>query len=401
MSEYIPIEIQFEIIQRLPAKSAVRFRLVSKPWNSYIGSSEFIVAHHRRNIHQPQPHRLLAWFTDPLGEDAGRYVTVIDDDNFYQQDFTPKAPRLAKKERELPASRQYKILTLSRVIDCSLGLLCLHGIYCRGRVTTKMAIIWNPLIRKSVRVVLPYSSNSKAVGFGVCPVTFDPTIVKISHGDPSIDLPWEVKVFTLSSGTWKSLGLSNLPRKTVYLQSSNRRSQVVIDRFIYWDAYEWRIVAKDAIPENINLIVSFDMTTHEFELIDLPDSLSHPFHMKLSKIQESMVVVEYISDSVEDLCTVWVMEDIVTKSFSRLYTIEVPMPSWHMVLGFRKSGEAIMKAHYAGEIVGTIEVYEPCSEHISKLGIYGDYGSFFVSSYMETLLLLDQSDCHIYSDAHE
>nr|XP_043632958.1 F-box protein CPR1-like [Erigeron canadensis] len=381
MSEYIPFEIQIEIIKRLPAKSAVKFRLVSKPWNSYIGSSEFIIAHHHCNIHR-YPHRLLAWCKDPIEIYDDRYATVFDDATFYQQDFTAKAPRLVKLLRD------------SRVIDCSFGLVCSYDY-----LETDIAILSNPLIKKSLVVPLPISSHTKVIGFGVCPVTLDPTIVNISHGDLLHSLPWEVEVFTLSSGTWKRLISSNLPRKTVNLQSSEQCTQVIIDGFIYWDACEREVVAKETHPRNVNLIVSFDMATHEFEVIDLPDILSHPFYMNLSKIRESLAVIEYIRYSMTDVCAVWMMKDIVTKSFTKLYTIKAPSPSSKMVLGSRRSGEPIMETHYEGEKAAILEVYEPCSEHITKLGIFGEDCSFFVSSYMETLFLLDQADCHIDYDS--
>ncbi|GJZ94966.1 retrotransposon gag domain, retroviral aspartyl protease [Tanacetum coccineum] len=53
-------------------------------------------------------------------------------------------------------------------------------------VETKMAVIWNPSIRKSANVVVPnvldYGSAYRTiVGFGICPDTNDTKLVKISH----------------------------------------------------------------------------------------------------------------------------------------------------------------------------------------------------------------------------
>ncbi|GJT86460.1 phospholipase-like protein [Tanacetum coccineum] len=42
MSDFIPIELQYDIINRLPVKSILAFRNISKHWKSYIDSSEFI-----------------------------------------------------------------------------------------------------------------------------------------------------------------------------------------------------------------------------------------------------------------------------------------------------------------------------------------------------------------------
>ncbi|GKE44211.1 F-box domain containing protein [Tanacetum coccineum] len=42
MSDYIPIELQYDIINRLHVKSILAFQNVSKQWKSYIDSSDFI-----------------------------------------------------------------------------------------------------------------------------------------------------------------------------------------------------------------------------------------------------------------------------------------------------------------------------------------------------------------------
>nr|GEY24944.1 zinc finger, CCHC-type [Tanacetum cinerariifolium] len=58
MSDNIPpYEIQLEIIKKVrDVKSLIRFRAVSKPWKSFIDSSEFITGYGARST---QPHRLL------------------------------------------------------------------------------------------------------------------------------------------------------------------------------------------------------------------------------------------------------------------------------------------------------------------------------------------------------
>ncbi|GJS28099.1 F-box domain containing protein [Tanacetum coccineum] len=42
MSDFIPIELKYDIINRLPVKSILAFQNVSKQWKSYIDSSDFI-----------------------------------------------------------------------------------------------------------------------------------------------------------------------------------------------------------------------------------------------------------------------------------------------------------------------------------------------------------------------
>ncbi|MFS8020011.1 putative F-box domain-containing protein [Helianthus anomalus] len=49
MSDNIPFEIQEEIIKKLPVKSLIQFRSVSKTWKSLIDSSDFI-KHYRGHM---------------------------------------------------------------------------------------------------------------------------------------------------------------------------------------------------------------------------------------------------------------------------------------------------------------------------------------------------------------
>ena len=73
---YMPFDIQAQIIQRLPIKALIRFKLVSKPWNSLIRSSKFIGEYNDR---------------EDYSED--RYVSIIDDDTFPEHKFFLKELR--------------------------------------------------------------------------------------------------------------------------------------------------------------------------------------------------------------------------------------------------------------------------------------------------------------------
>ncbi|GJV25954.1 hypothetical protein Tco_1378649 [Tanacetum coccineum] len=259
-----------------------------------------------------------------------------------------------------------------------------------------MVILQNPTIRKSIGIIVPYSWYSNAyVGFAVCPVTNDPTIVKISHENIS----WEalkngyckdrqVHVFTLSSRSWKAV-TTNLPRCSINVSWS----QVVVDKFIYFSAFD-KIAATDGVSQQlINLIVSFDTTTHEFKVIDFPDKPSHSFYMNISKLWTHLLFL----NTHRAVCTVWMMEDDVIKPFTKLFAIHSPDAILKTVIGFNNSGEPIMETHYNHEEYAKLEVYEPWSKQISNLGVHDEDESFCGTSYMETLLLLDHVDCCIYS----
>ncbi|GJU13679.1 reverse transcriptase domain-containing protein [Tanacetum coccineum] len=400
----IPLQIQREIIKRIPdVKSLLRFRSVSKQWKSFIDSSEFIASYGARDT---QPRRLLLRYklTGYVSRIQVAYDCFIDDVSFLlKEGSSPNVPQLV-----------YQI-NHSTVIGSSCGLWSFHD------YITQMVVIWNPSIRKLVRIVVPNNTSQKMTqfGFGVCPSTYDPTIIGISYSDK-----WQVHIFTLSSKTWKMIPSSNLPRESEGLTSS---TQVTIDRFIFLGAYD-RIVANNDVVLK-NLILSFDLITHEFKEIHLPVSITnHEFQeISLSELNESLVVCAYTNE-VNDgqVYGVWMMgeEGGVMTSFTKLFNIKKPDSSSTMtLLGFRKSGQPIMEtwkkdqesaegsaeesdeefaegfAEEFAEEFAALEVYEPCSEQINDLGIKGEKESLFMCPYKETLLLADHSDgCIISND---
>ncbi|KAL7615355.1 hypothetical protein Lser_V15G05092 [Lactuca serriola] len=205
MSDQIPFYIQEDIIKRLPVKPLIQFRSVSKAWKSLIDSSEFIAAHSALHTH---PQHLLVKYED-LVETEDKYVSFIDDESLLQQRFVPFVPLSVKSLKE------------SIIVSSDHGLLCLYGFHwgpgnSHRNLNYSSTVLWNPSVRKSIVVDMPYmlcSGEETRVGFGVCPITNDPKIVEITElcfwvdKESEINKPWKVKVYTLSSGTWRNVYL--------------------------------------------------------------------------------------------------------------------------------------------------------------------------------------------------
>lgn len=203
-------------------------------------------------------------------------------------------------------------------------------------------------------------------------------------------IPHQVEVFTLSTGVWRSL-YSNLPRISIEFVDS----QVVVGGFHYWLAIDRSTL--DGESMSCNLIISFDMTSEEFREINLPDSLARQSrkNMSVSKIRESLVVVERVVEANNQAFSVWMMEDGVLSLFTKLFTFNINTPNDASVLGFRKSGEPIIEIEEDPRTY-TLVVYEPYSKRIDNL-VFGEIkGSFSVYLYTETLLLLHQPNLVVY-----
>ncbi|KAI3494936.1 hypothetical protein L1887_36994 [Cichorium endivia] len=348
----LPLHLQEEIMKRLPVKSLIRFRSVSKEWKSLIDSSEFIAAHSLRRHTQPQ--HLLVYYENTT--DGINYACYVDDETLFQQRPVLTVPLSLKQ------------LVLPDIVGITHGLVCF---YCAHN---KLTIVWNPSIRKSIVVNTP---DTQFVGFGVCRVTTDPKIVAIKQlwDKSNIEATYrcEVMVYTLSSGRWRILS-SNLPTKPFI----DLWSAVAAGGFIYWRAQS---------PTH-NMLMSFDVTNESFEMIDLPTSLAHhdPLFFHFAKLRDSLAILQYDED--RSIYTVWIMEDGIQRSFTQLFTIQARR---HSFMGFRKSEAPIM--HFVNGSLCKLVVYEPNSQHNIVLKISGHSSFYAVESYMETLLLLGRSDC--------
>ncbi|CAI9270541.1 unnamed protein product [Lactuca saligna] len=385
MSDEVPFHIQEAILKRLPIKSLIQFRSVSRTWKSLIDSSEFIAAH---SVSHSQPQHLFVSYTDTKED---KYISFLDDDSFPQHRFVPSLPLSVRHPH---------------IVGSSYGLLCFKGYQFSGSTYRRtMAVLLNPSIRKSIAITLPdmlYKNHKIVLGFGVCPLTIDTKIVHItqmrwgwgSELRSEIGNFWEVKVYKKSSGKFTSLS-SNLPSMSIHIIGP----QVVIGKSIYWCAVDCATV--DSVLKTRNLIMSFDLTNENFEVVDLPDRIAVlPLsQFSVSKLRESLVMVEYNrrgydpTDVEQVCCTVWMVERGVESSFTKLFNIKAPGDLMRAV-GFTRKGGPIMELQeYAFDSTEELVVYEPNSELSNNL-ISGS--SFTVNSYIETLVLLGSSDCSSY-----
>ncbi|KAK9071247.1 hypothetical protein SSX86_009815 [Deinandra increscens subsp. villosa] len=402
MLDKIPFEIQLEIMKRLPVRSVIQFRSVSKAWKLLINSPDFITRYTALN---PDPQHLLVIEANLY--DDYRFAIVSDDDSFPQRRviFTTK--------EDSTFSRLLNWLRLTvidyKVVGSSHGLLCFYGDHREGRgghrSLTGMTVLWNPSIRKAVSVIVPNLGGGKGmyqttVGFGVCDETMDPKIVKIKYVKSEIDaesvsyIPRQVEVFTLSTGVWRR-PYRNRPRKSVQFGC---QPQVVVDGFLYWLASE-KITRDGGYSMSYTLIVSFDITTEEFREVSLPDSLALAKHnnhiLKINRLRNSLVVIDHNKDANNPVMDIWMRVDGV---FTKLFNLEVNTRN-EFITGFRKNGAPVVEIEDTEEEnVRELVVYEPNSEHIGSLWIHLAPSWVFVYPYMETLLLLDQPDLMVYND---
>ncbi|GKC85748.1 putative pentatricopeptide repeat-containing protein [Tanacetum coccineum] len=343
MSNHIPFDIQSEIMKRLPVKSLIQFRSVSKQWKSFIDNPKFIKNYHVNHAN-PQHHLLVCYELDTVKN----YTSIIDNNTFPKQKFPLTAPE---------SLHLFKGTLLLNSVD---GLLYFCDSY-PSDSKTEMVVIWNPTVRKSVRIVIP-KSGSIVVGFGVCPDTNDPKLVKVSVDE--ITSMWVVEVFTLSTRVWKTVYMG-APFKSCGLTWFH----VFVNGVIYFRGYGDVYLDQGNI---YNLVISFDLKSEKFGEVCLPQRLVRTRDLNVTKVDESLGFLEYYNEGGMTVCGVWKREDGANKMFTKIYTIKVEGKSvYDSVVGFRNNGEVVMELDDDNYKESRIEVYEPLSGHINDVGING------------------------------
>ncbi|GKB15481.1 ribonuclease H-like domain-containing protein, partial [Tanacetum coccineum] len=161
---------------------------------------------------------------------------------------------------------------------------------------THMAVIWNPTIRKSVSIVIPIPKARHIVGFGVCPDTSDPKLVKITDDKIS----WVVEVFTLSTRVWKTV-YTGAPFKLCALTWM----QAFVNGVIYFHAIDFDFVNQVMS----SFIISYDLKSEKFGEVCLPERLVHTPDLIVTKVNESLGLLEYYDEGDMKVCGVWTRKD--------------------------------------------------------------------------------------------
>ncbi|GJW64538.1 putative pentatricopeptide repeat-containing protein [Tanacetum coccineum] len=176
-----------------------------------------------------------------------------------------------------------------------------------------MAVIWNPTVRKSVGiVVIPKAGYKHTVGFGVCPDTSDPKLVKISVA--KIPSRWEVDVFTLSIRVWKTVYMGAPFKSCDFAQFL-----VFVDGVIYFHAYDYAHLYRRV---KSNYVITFDLKSEKLGEVCLPKRLVHARFLTMVKVNESLSLLEYCVEGEMWVCGMWSRKDGANKPFTNIYTVK-------------------------------------------------------------------------------
>ncbi|CAL5442266.1 unnamed protein product [Camellia sinensis] len=221
MSDLIPDEILVKILKRLPTKSLIKFRSVSKSWNSLITSPNFINTHLTHsltsnsyiNSYDNLPLMIVRQCVSIPPRRTEHYKLCIDTEDSFDE----------YKDLEIPIKT--RCLHFFHAIGYAKGLFCLFE--------QDRFFLWSPSIRKSMAIPKPtIKASFHRYGFGFDPRNNDYKV----HGRNSS--PVEI-----TTGGFTS-----------YLEGA-----------VHFAAIMWN--------SNDPLILSFDLSDEVFQTMMLPNGM--------------------------------------------------------------------------------------------------------------------------------
>ena len=179
MSDYLPDEVVREILYRLPAKSLIRFRCVSKSWNSLITSSAIIDSHLTQSLSHPSnSSKLIFRYFDNTAK-VEHYKFIHNDSSFDQYQYV-----------------EFPLTNCFRLIGFVNRLFCL--------IQDEQFILWNPCIRKFITLPKDYDHVLSRSGFGFDTRTNDYKVMRIAIPyAPEEAKQRLVEVYSLKEGSWR------------------------------------------------------------------------------------------------------------------------------------------------------------------------------------------------------
>ncbi|KAM7497925.1 hypothetical protein LguiA_022339 [Lonicera macranthoides] len=370
MSDYVlPTEIWIEeILTRLPVKTLLRCTSVCKSWYSLITSPNFITLHLNRTASN-NDNRLLIRSCNNRIEN---YSVYTDNETFDECE-------------KLHFPLHSRINRFNIVGNCN-GLVCLSE---DVQQYTDIMILWNPSIRKFVHLPYPnfgYNTHGaylQSVGFGFNPVTNDYNVVRIAYLK-KVETE-VVELYELSTGSWRNVCAS----VDISYVIKSRSTQVVLNGVVHWVG----LARKDGHA----VIVSFDFKSETFGVMRVPHRAEAELNMRLcvTVFGESLSLIDERIYMNETYCNIWVMKEYgMENTWTRQLKIDTtPVPHLRrsfdclrVLYGFRNNGDVLLAENSDSE---DLVSYDPKSRNFKKLGIRGCGMSFYISTYMESLVLIN------------
>ncbi|GKC35814.1 F-box/kelch-repeat protein-like protein [Tanacetum coccineum] len=240
MSDYVSDDLINDIFERLPAKSLLRFRSLSKSWCSHIQSPDFIHRHALRS--RKKTPKILIRHSTLCDRKYIDMYTIHSEDQFVSSN--PVWLDVSIPAVKFPKGMGNRLI--GKIVGSCNGVLCLFH-YNKNTIS-----LWNPSIRHVT--TLPSAPNhhrASLVGIGFDPSIDDYKIVRISHKRSFVS--------TLKTRVWCPIA-----SPTTEVRGRQEFCACFFNGALHWvvEYYNYEIS---------QYILTFHLTTHVFGKIFLPN----------------------------------------------------------------------------------------------------------------------------------
>ncbi|KAL0443030.1 UNVERIFIED_CONTAM: F-box protein CPR1 [Sesamum latifolium] len=348
----LPQEIVTDILSRLPVKSLLRLRCVSKPWRSLIDSKDFVKLHLHQST-KTNSNRFL------LVEDTLLDIFAVDLDSFERLDLGD------------PPLNDYGMANT-----------------CNGLVlaVSDRPVLWNPSTRK-LKELPPTPLESpgdvkvyvnELYGFGYDSKSDDYKVVKVTEvgdGQDGEYLYSETKIYSLKSNSWKRV--EDYP----HILPSGKRV--------------WGVYLNDALHtvvkhcHHCESIMAFDLGTAEHHELPRPDLTGENIGVASVEVMGGYLTV--LVPRKMNRSEIWVMKEYgVKESWTKLLCFAPPLPEPYMNLTplayLNKGDEVEVLLNYDGRCLLAYSLRKRAVRIVDVPGLvpqFSDVAFFSTSFYAE------------------
>ncbi|KAL2921201.1 F-box protein CPR1 [Bienertia sinuspersici] len=364
----LPIDIiQNEILVKLPARSLLRCRCVSKLWCSIIDDPSFASSHFKKCQSNQEKNRLLV--LEP--------PDIIESKQFCAIRNGEKFRKMSKIGLDVTWFEQYQAVSYVN------GLICMKRYIKETQISN--ILLWNPSIRKALELPFSQFSNDAKIRHDIdCALGYDhinndyKVVASVYIGDDPLHplhIPRHVYIFTLSTFSWKSANTDRGP--CLWIKGGPK---VFVKGVIYWGGIY--VLTKPSPKGRFSHFVSFDVINDVFKYIDLPDSE----HVNIWEYERFPILLDQsiaLLEIFESYSQIWVMEDSkgMEQSWTKRFNINLQL--LERCIYFKMDGELL----FTGE-KGGVNSYNIRSHETKVLAKSYKLSPIFVSVYRESLTLL-------------
>ncbi|KAK6783803.1 hypothetical protein RDI58_017257 [Solanum bulbocastanum] len=305
------VDVATEILSRLPVRSLLLFKCVSKLWMTLISDSYFKIKHLNHVKNDVNSQKILVNQRYPYIEEFSLYCSSLSS--------VQQVGHLHKFDCP------FNIKSWHHTLYC-----CYHGLALIVFYSYKedsVPLLWNPSTRESI--VLPplkiFSRDYFTWGLGYDSTTDYYKILKIDKKSCS-------EILALKSGSWRLM--DKHPIHDVHRMLTSTDSLVFVHGAFHWLIHSLRKY----------FVMSFGISNEVYKGIPLPEQmyLKKFWEWGVSVLGGMLCAYSHYVSRIENVFKFWMMKDYVNESWTELFTIQgtylqSASPTEIYVLGWRSA----------------------------------------------------------------